>query len=179
MYMPEEVNNVLFSEEQLRECVTGLGMKLTAEYSQSNPLFLCVLKGASFFFTDLVRRMQCPLEIDFIRASSYVGTDSSGTVKLNMSEIPDIAGRDVVLVEDIVDTAQTLSLVKAELLKRDPLSVKTVCLLDKPSRRVVKGFTADYVGYSIDDYFVVGYGLDCDQKFRNLPYIGVMRETKS
>lgn len=175
MYMPKEVSKVLFSEEQLSECVTELGMKLTAEYSQSNPLFLCVLKGASFFFTDLVRRVQCPLEIDFIRASSYVGTSSTGEVKLEMSSIPDIAGRDVVLVEDIVDTAQTLSLVKEELLKLDPLSVKTVCLLDKPSKRVVKDFTADYVGYSIDDFFVVGYGLDCDQKFRNLPYIGVMK----
>lgn len=175
MYIPDGVEKVLYSEEQIQKRVSELGKTLTEEYAGKDPLFLCVLKGASVFFTDLIRRVECPLEIDFIRASSYVGTSSSGEVKLDVSGIPDIKGRDVVLVEDIVDTARTLSLLKSELIGRGPASLKTACLLDKPSRRVAKGFKADYAGFEIEDLFVVGYGLDCDQRFRNLPYVGIYK----
>lgn len=175
MYIPTEVEKILFSEEQIGERVSALGAELTRDYSGKNPLFLCVLKGASVFFADLVRRVECPLEFDFLRASSYAGTNSTGEVKLDVSAIPDISGRDVVLVEDIVDTARTLSVLKKHLLGLDPRSVKVACFLDKPSRRVVEGFSADYTGFEIEDLFVVGYGLDCDQRYRNLPYIGIYK----
>lgn len=173
MYIPTEVEKVLFSEEQIKERVAEMGERLTKDYTGKNPLFIGVLKGAAVFFSDLIRRVECPLEIEFLRASSYAGTNSTGEVKLDVSAVPDIKGRDVVIVEDIVDTARTLSILKKHLLSLSPCSVKVACFLDKPSRRVVEGFRADYTGYEIEDLFVVGYGLDCDQKFRNLPYIGV------
>lgn len=173
MYIPADVEKILFTEEQIRARVGELGKALTEDYAGKYPLFLCVLKGASVFFSDLIRRVECPIEIDFLRASSYVGTESGGSVLLNMTSVPDISGRDVVVVEDIVDTARTLSLLRSELSGRNPASLKVACLLDKPSRRVVEGFSADYTGFEIEDLFVVGYGLDCDQKFRNLPYIGI------
>lgn len=175
MYIPVEVERVLFTEDQIQKRVKELGKTLCGEYAGKDPLFLCVLKGASVFFCDLIRAMECPVEIDFIKASSYSGTDSTGKVKLDVSAVPDLTGRDVVIAEDIVDTARTLSLLKTELLKMNPASLKIACMLDKPSRRVVKGFKADYVGFEIEDLFVVGYGLDCDQKFRNLPYIGIFK----
>lgn len=175
MYIPNEIERLLFSEEQIASRVKTLGEELTRDYSGKNPLFLCVLKGAAVFFSDLVRRVECPLEFDFLKASSYSGTSSTGEVSLNLSILPDISGRDVVLVEDIVDTARTLSVLKKHLLTLNPNSVKVVCFLDKPSRRVVEGFKADYTGFEIDDLFVVGYGLDCDQKCRNLPYIAVYK----
>ena len=174
MYLPDEVEKILFTEEQLKARVKELGEQLTKEYSGRNPLFLCVLRGASVFFGDLIRNVECPLEIEFIKASSYVGTNSSGEVSVD-GEMPNISGRDVVLVEDIVDTARTLSRLKALLMKEAPKSLRVAALLDKPSRRVVEGFKADYTGYEIDDLFVVGYGLDCDMKFRNLPYVGVLK----
>lgn len=175
MYIPTEVEKILFSAEQIGERVHALGRELTRDYEGKNPLFLCVLKGACVFFADIVRSVDCPLEFGFLRASSYEGTNSSGKVLLDVSGVPDIKGRDVVVVEDIVDTARTLSMLKQYLLEMDPRSVKVACLLDKPSRRVVEGFSADYTGFVIEDLFVVGYGLDCDQKFRNLPYIGIYK----
>lgn len=173
MYIPTEVEKVLFTEEQIKERVAAMGAQITRDYAGKNPLFIGVLKGAAVFFSDLIRRVECSLEIEFLRASSYAGTNSTGEVTLDVSAVPDIKGRDVVLVEDIVDTARTLSVLKKYLLDMSPNSVKVACFLDKPSRRVVEGFSADYTGFEIDDLFVVGYGLDCDQKFRNLPYIGI------
>lgn len=177
MYVPEKVKEILFSEEQLREKVCLLGDELTKEYNGRNPLFICILKGSVVFFADLIRVVKCPLEIDFFRTSSYVGTSTSGEVNADKNAIPDIEGRDVVLIEDIIDTAHTLDKVKAMFLRHNPKSLKIVCLLDKPSRRDVglKDFKADYRCFEIDDLFVVGYGLDCDQQFRNLPYIGVYK----
>ena len=174
MFFPDEVERILFSEEQIKARVKEMGELLTKEYADKNPLFLCVLRGASVFFCDLIRNVECPLEIDFIRAKSYVGTNSSGNVEVegDLSKIP---GRDVVIVEDIADTARTLSKLKSLLLEQDPKSLRTAVFLDKPSRRVIKDFKADYTGFEIEDFFVVGYGLDCDDKYRNLPYIGVMK----
>lgn len=174
MYFPNEVERVLITKEQIKERVKQLGEMLTKEYDGKNPLFLCVLRGASVFLSDLIRNVECPLEIDFIRVHSYVGTSSSGEVQIE-GNFPDVSGRDVVIVEDIIDTARTLSKLKELLLGKEPKSLKIAALLDKPSRRVVKGFKADFTGYEIDDLFVVGYGLDCDMKFRNLPYIGVLK----
>ena len=175
MCIPEKIEKILLTEEQLKEKVTLLGDELTKEYSGKNPLFICVLNGAVVFFSDLIRTVKCPLEIEFFRASSYIGTNSSGDVNADESDIPDIEGRDVVIVEDIIDTARTLSKVKEMFLRPGPRSLRIVCLLDKPSRREVENFTADNSCFEIEDLFVVGYGLDCDQQFRNLPYIGVYK----
>ncbi|MDE7362749.1 MAG: hypoxanthine phosphoribosyltransferase [Oscillospiraceae bacterium] len=175
MNRPEKVEEVLFTEAQLKEKVRQLGGELTREYDGKNPLFICLLKGAAVFFSDLIREVECPLEIDFFRASSYSGTATTGSVIADERTVPDIKGRDVVLVEDIIDTANTLSKVKEIFLAREPKSLKIVCLLDKPSRREVEGFTADRSCFEIEDLFVVGYGLDCDQRYRNLPYIGVYK----
>ena len=174
MYFPDEVEKVLFSEDEIKARVKEMGAELTRDYAGKNPLFVCVLRGASVFFCDLIRDVECPLEIDFLRASSYVGTNSGGEVIID-GALPEISGRDVVIVEDIVDTARTLSKLKTLMLEEKPNSVKIAALLDKPSRRVVEGFRADYTGFEIEDFFVVGYGLDCDNKFRNLPYIGILK----
>ncbi len=174
MFFPKEVERILYTEEQINARVKEMGKLLTKEYADKNPLFLCVLRGASVFFCDLIRNVECSLEIDFIRAKSYVGTNSSGNVEIE-GDLSKISGRDVVIVEDIADTARTLSKLKELLLEKAPKSLKTVVFLDKPSRRVIKDFKADYTGFEIEDHFVVGYGLDCDDKFRNLPYVGVMK----
>lgn len=177
MYCPDEIEKVLLTEEEIKAKVSELGALLTREYAGKNPLFICVLKGSVVFFADLIREMKCPLEVDFLRASSY-GSDtvSSGSVRLSVGANIDMRGRHVVIVEDIMDTARTLFALKNELLKREPASLKIVTLLDKPSRRVVSGFCADYTGFAIDDVFAVGYGLDCGEKFRNLPFVGILRQ---
>ncbi len=176
MYLPYEVEKVLVSEEEIKAKVKELGKLLTEEYKDKKPLMLCVLKGSVVFYADLIRAMECPVEIDFIRASSYgSGTVSGGKVNFSVGAHVEIEGRDVVLVEDILDTARTLYTVKSEMLRSNPKSLKIVTLLDKPSRRVVKGFTADYTGFAIEDHFVVGYGLDYAERFRNLPYVGILK----
>lgn len=176
MYVPAEVERILYTQEQIQDRVRQLGKTLTAEYTGKNPLFLGVLKGSCVFFSDLIRAVECPLEIEFIKASSYCGTSSTGNVDHDKSAIPELAGRDVVLVEDIVDTARTLSVLKENCLEKEPNSLKVVCMLDKPNKRMNNDFKADLVGFEIkNDPFVVGYGLDCDQKFRNLPYIGIFK----
>ncbi len=174
MYVPDRIERVLYTKEELDTRIKTLGEELTREYDGKNPLFICVLKGAAVFFCDLIRHIECKLEIDFIRASSYSGT-LSGELSVSKSDFPDITDRDVVIVEDIVDTAKTLSVLKKLFLEENPKSLKIAALLDKPSRRVVKDFKADYTGFEIKDYFVVGYGLDCSQEYRNLPYIGILK----
>lgn len=176
MYIPQEIERVLLSEDEIKEKVAELGAALTKEYAGKNPLMVCVLKGSVVFFADLIRNMECPVEIGFLRASSYgSGTESCGKVRITGGAALEIEGRDVVLVEDILDTARTLSVLKNRLMKKKPASLKIVTLLDKPARRTVSGFAADYSGFVIEDFFVVGYGLDCGEKYRNLPYIGVLR----
>lgn len=177
MCVPEEIEKVLFTEEEIKKRVDEMGAELTREYSGKNPLFICVLKGSCVFFADLIRKVSCPIEVEFIRISSYRGT-VSGELSVNEDDCPDIRGRDVVIVEDIIDTAKTLAKLKSLLLEQNPRSLKIASFLDKPARRVVNGFEADYKGFSIEDLFVVGYGLDYSQKYRNLPYIGVLNPNK-
>ena len=174
MYVPEEVEKILFTREQIDERVKQLGEQLTRDYAGKDPLFLCVLRGAVVFFSDLMRTVECPLSIDFIRTQSYNGTESSGTVEVDLMNVRDISGRDVVIVEDICDSGRSLVEINKALGAKQPKSLKTVCLLDKPSRRVVE-FEPDYTGFVIDDLFVIGSGFDCDSRFRNLPYIGIYR----
>ncbi len=176
MYLPDAIEKILITEEEIKAKVAELGRQITQEYDGKNPLMLCVLKGSVVFYADLIRAIECPVEIDFIRASSYgSGTVSGGKVNFSVGGHVEIEGRDVILVEDILDTARTLYTVKTEMMRSNPASLKIVTLLDKPSRRVVKGFSAEYSGFAIEDHFVVGYGLDYAEQFRNLPYVGILK----
>ncbi len=174
MYVPEEVKTILFTREQINERVRQLGERLTADYADKEPLFICVLRGASVFFADLIRTVERPMDIEFVRTESYVGTQSSGKVKVDLMRVGDVSGRDVVIVEDICDTGRSLTAVHEAFEALNPSSLKTVCLLDKPSRREVE-FQPDYTGFVIDDLYVIGNGFDCDNRFRNLPYVGVYK----
>lgn len=176
MYIPEEVERILFTKDQLDECARRLGGELTRDYSGKTPLFLCVLRGAVEFFSDLIRAVEIPLDIDFIRTSSYAGTESTGIVKVDMMRVGDLSGRDVVIVEDICDSGRSLVEMSKTIRAMNPASLRSVVLLDKPSRRVVE-FQPDYTGFVIDDLYVIGNGFDCDGRFRNLPYVGIYRQS--
>jgi len=170
-----DVAQVLISEEQLKAKVKELGTRIARDYADKNPLVISVLKGATVFVADLIRQMDIPLGIDFIATSSYGNSDaSSGVVRIVMDLASSIRGRHVLLVEDIVDTGHTLNYLLGILRSREPASIRLCVLLDKPERREVS-IIADYVGFSIPDYFVVGYGLDYAEKYRNLPFVGVLK----
>jgi hypoxanthine phosphoribosyltransferase len=166
---------VMIDEATIRTRVAELGRAIRQDYGPEKPVHLvAVLKGAFMFLADLMRTIDGPVSCDFIALSSYgSGTTSSGQVRLTKDLDRSLEGRDVIIVEDIVDTGLTLSYLQEILRARDPRSLKTACLLSKPSRRKVD-VTVEYVGFTIDDRFVVGYGLDVDEHYRNLSYIGVM-----
>lgn len=176
--MHEDVERVLLSEEQLREIVSRIGAQISADYKdRGNKLILVsVLKGSVVFMADLMRAITIPCCIDFMSVSSYgSGTTSSGVVKIIKDlDTNVVEGADLLLVEDIFDSGKTLSYLKEMLSARKPASIRLCTLLDKPDRRVVD-LQADYVGAVIPDAFVVGYGLDYDEKYRNLPYVGVLK----
>ncbi|MBS4750193.1 hypoxanthine phosphoribosyltransferase [Granulicatella sp. zg-ZJ] len=173
----EDIEKVLVTKEELEECVKRLGEQLSAEYDGKKPLIVGVLRGCIMFMTDLVRNMSIPLELDFIDVSSYGDeTESSGYVKILKDLDTSVEGRHLILIEDIVDTGRTLMKLKELFEYRKAESIKVVTLLDKPERRVVS-LDADYVGIEIPNEFVVGYGLDYAQLYRNLPYIGVLKES--
>ena len=171
--MHTEINKVLFTAEQIAARVAELGAQITREY-RGKPLTVAgVLCGGSVFCTDLIRKIDMPVTLMFIRASSYGdGTVSQGSVKMDFLGA-DFAGKHVLVAEDIIDTGYTMAAVKKELLARGALSVKLCCILDKPSRRKIET-SADYIGFTIPDEFVVGYGLDYADMYRNLPYVGVV-----
>ena len=173
--MKEDVLRVLLSEDEIREKVRELGGKITADYKNSNLMLVTVLKGAVVFLADLMRQIDVPAEIDFIVVSSYgSGVKSSGVVKIVKDLDVPLAGKDILIVEDILDSGLTLSYIKELLESRGPRSIRIATLLDKPSRRKVD-LQADYIGFSVPDEFVIGYGLDYDEKYRNLPYIGILK----
>lgn len=152
-----------------------LGGKITADYKNSNLMLVTVLKGAVVFLADLMRQIDVPAEIDFMVVSSYgSGVKSSGVVKIVKDLDVPLAGKDILIVEDILDSGLTLSYIKELLESRGPRSIRIATLLDKPSRRKVD-LQADYIGFSVPDEFVIGYGLDYDEKYRNLPYIGILK----
>ena len=172
--MKEDVLRVLLSEDEIREKVRELGGKITADYKNSNLMLVTVLKGAVVFLADLMRQIDVPAEIDFMVVSSYgSGVKSSGVVKIVKDLDVPLAGKDILIVEDILDSGLTLSYIKELLESRGPRSIRIATLLDKPSRRKVD-LQADYIGFSVPDEFVVGYGLDYDEKYRDLPYIGIL-----
>ncbi len=173
--MHDQIEEVLISQQEIQEKVKQLGSQLKDDYRDKNPLIICVLKGALIFVSDLIRAMDCPLSLDFMAVSSYgSSTKSSGVVQILKDLETGIEGRHVIIAEDIVDTGLTLNYLRNNLLSRDPASLAICSLLDKPSRRQVK-IKPDYCGFVIPDKFVVGYGLDFDQQFRNLPYIGILK----
>ena len=173
--MINDVERILLTEEQIQQKVAEIGKRITEEYRDKNPIFVGVLKGCFIFMADLVRATQIQSELEFIGLSSYQsGTASSGVVEITRDLQKDITGRHIIVVEDILDSGNTLSYLKKLLEAKGAASVTIVTLLDKPSRRE-KTITADYVGFVVPDEFVVGYGLDYDQKYRNMPYIGVLK----
>ena len=173
--MEQDMQEILFTPEALARRVTELADQITQDYAGKSPLIVGTLRGSFVFMADLVRQINLPLTVDFLSASSYgSGTESSGQVKLKLDLADDISGRDVLIIEDIVDSGNTLSKLLPELQKRGPASLKVCALLDKPERRVLP-FQANYVGFTIPDAFVVGYGLDFDQHYRQLPYIGILK----
>jgi hypoxanthine phosphoribosyltransferase len=172
----KDIQEILFTAEEIQLKVKELGQQISWDYAGRNLLVICVLKGAFIFMADLVKAMDIPLELDFMAVSSYgVSTKSSGVVKIIKDlDIP-VEGRDVMIVEDIIDSGLTLSYLIDVLERRNALSIAVVTLFDKPTRRTVD-LEPDYKGYTLPDSFVVGYGLDYAEKYRNLPYIGVLKE---
>jgi hypoxanthine phosphoribosyltransferase len=172
--MHDDVESVLFTPDRIRQRVTELGEQIARDYAGRQPHLLTILKGSIPFLADLIRAMDCPLSLDVMAVASYAGHQSSGEVRLTKDLDDSIDGREVLVVEDIIDTGLTLSYVLGNLRQRSPASVKVATFLDKPSRRVAP-IDVDYVGFTIPDAFVVGYGLDWSQRYRNLPYVGVLK----
>lgn len=174
MIKENELKSVLLSEEEIKAIVKRLGSEITADYKDKNLLVVSVLKGSVMIMADLLREIKLPCRIDFMSVSSYgAGTVSSGNVKIIKDLDINLAGYDILIVEDILDSGATLSSLKEILLTRKPASVKICTFLDKPERRKAN-IVADYVGAVIPDEFVVGYGLDYDEKYRNLPFVGIL-----
>jgi hypoxanthine phosphoribosyltransferase len=170
-----DIKEVLYDEGQIRAKVKELGETLSRDFDGRNPLVICVLKGAFIFMSDLVKEMPIKLEIDFMAVSSYgASTKSSGVVKIIKDLDASVEGRDVLIVEDIIDSGLTLSYLIDVLERRNAKSVTVATLFDKPARRSVD-LEADYTGFSLPDEFVVGYGLDYAEKYRNLPFIGILK----
>ncbi|HIU19310.1 MAG TPA: hypoxanthine phosphoribosyltransferase [Candidatus Limiplasma stercoravium] len=170
----KDLESILYTRQQLAQAVRELGERITRDYQGKRPVLLCILKGASVFFSDLIREIDLPLEVEFIAVSSYgASTKSSGEVRLVKDLDRSILGRDVIIVEDIVDSGMTLNYIKNLLISRGAASLRIAALLDKPARRVAP-LSVDYSCFLIPDAFVVGYGLDYNEVYRNLPDIGVL-----
>lgn len=170
---------VLLSEETIQKRVVEMGEQISREYAGRSPHLIAILKGGCVFLSDLIRHIPLPLSLDFLAVSSYgASTKSSGVVRITKDLDQSIEGRDVILVEDILDTGLTLSFLQENLINRRPASLKIAALLNKPSRRI-KEVHANYIGFNIPDRFVVGYGLDVGEKYRNLPDICVVVEPNS
>lgn len=174
--MKNDMLEILFTEEQIQAKVKELAAQLSKEYAGKDPVFVGVLKGVVIFFADMVRNIDIPCEIDFMSIASYSGTTSTGRTDIRKDVSVDIKGRHVVILEDIFDTGTSLTFTVNHLLNKQPASLKVCTFLDKPERRR-PGITLkpDYTGYVIPNKFVVGYGLDYNEHYRNLPYIGVLK----
>lgn len=173
--MDQDILKVLLTEEQLKARIREMGDELFDRFKDKDPMFVGVLNGCFVFMADLVRATQLKSEVEFISVSSYKNaTKSSGVVEITRDLQRDITGRDIIVVEDILDSGNTLDYLTKILTARNPASIRICTLLDKPERRV-KPITADYYGFLVPDAFVVGYGLDYAEKYRNLPYIGILK----
>jgi len=173
--MENETISILISKEAIRQRVEDLAAEINKDYKGKSVTLVCALKGAMIFMADLARCLEIPVDFDFIGTSSYGdSTASTGKVRLTKDLDLDPKGKHILLIEDILDTGHTLAFLKRYILDKEPESFKMCCLLDKPDRRIVHEVEADYTGFSIPDQFVVGYGLDYAQRYRNLPYIGIL-----
>ena len=175
-YLDQDIEKVLYSEAEVQQRVRELGEQITRDYrDKENVILVCILRGSYMFLADLSRAIDLPLSVDFMVASSYgKGTSSSGNIEIKKDLSDSIEGANVILVEDILDSGNTLAYLSRLLSTRNPASVSIVTLLDKPARRT-KAIQADYTGFVVPDEFVVGYGLDYAERYRNLPYIGVLK----
>jgi hypoxanthine phosphoribosyltransferase len=174
--MHEDIEEILVSESEIKKRVKELGEEISKDYKGKFPLFVCILRGAFVFLADLVRNVDIPISVDFMAISSYGGkTESSGQVKILKDLDTPIEDRHVLIIEDIVDTGLTMDAVTRLLKTRKPKSIKICTLLDKVERRIIN-VKVDYYGFRIPNSFVVGYGLDYEEKYRNLPYIGILKE---
>ena len=177
MSMHDNVEYVMLTAEQIDTRVKELAAQLDKLYEGRRPVVVCVLKGSVLFFTDLIRNMKTSVELDFMSVSSYgSGTKSTGELKIKKDIATDIKGRDVLIVEDIIDSGNTLYHLKKMLIERAPASINIVTLLDKPDRREAP-MEPEYTGFVIEDEFVIGYGLDYAEDYRNLPYVGVLKRS--
>ena len=166
--------DILISEAKIEKRLDELAKQIMKDYGDEDLLFITVLKGAAVFMVELAKKIKNNVEFEFIQAKSYEGTESTGKVEITQDLTGKIDGKNVIIIEDIIDTGRTLEYLMRYLTFHNPKSIKLCTLLSKPSRRVVE-LKVDYVGFSIPDEFVIGYGLDYNQKYRNLPYIGVMK----
>ena len=174
--MHPDIQEVLVTEEQLQKRIEELGRELTQQYKDKNPVIVGVLKGVVVFFADMVRKIQAPCQLDFMWISSYEGTESTGQMVVKKDISTDIRGRHVLILEDIFDTGNSLQFVRDHLLAKGPASLKICTLLDKPERRNPQvTVQPEYVGFTIPNAFAVGYGLDYNERYRNLPYVGVLK----
>jgi len=173
--MMNDIEKILVSEEQIQQRIQEMGQQLTEEYKDKNPIFLGILKGVVVFFADMIRAVPIPCQMDFMSVSSYgSGTETSGHVVIKKDVSLNIEGRHVVILEDIIDSGLTLSRVIDLLMARKPASLKICTLLDKPDRRVAD-IDIDMIGFTVPNEFVVGYGLDYNDHYRNLPFVGVLK----
>ena len=172
--MRNDIERILISKEEIEAKVAEVGKRITEDFRGKDPIFVGVLKGCFIFMADLMRHVDINCSMDFMAVSSYSGTSSTGAVKINKDLSQDIEGRHVIIVEDILDSGVTLSYLKRYLMNRGPASITIVTLMDKPARRKADVY-ADYSCFEVPDAFVVGYGLDYNEHYRNLPYIGVLK----
>ncbi len=177
MSLHPDISEILLTEEQIRARVQAIGAEITRDFAGRAPLFIGVLKGCFIFMADLMRCVDLPCSVDFMAVSSYgSGTSTTGAVNIIKDLNQDIAGKDIILVEDILDSGVTLHYLTEYLSVRRPATITIATLMDKPARRKAPVF-ARYSGFEIPDAFVVGYGLDYDERYRNLPYIGILKES--
>ena len=174
--MERDIQSILLSEEQIKARIQEMGKVITEDYKDKNPVVVGVLKGVAIFYADMIRQIKVPCQMDFMCISSYKGNKSSGNTNVRLDLAADIKDRHVLILEDIFDTGKSLTYLVNYLKMKQPASVKICTLLDKPEGRK-PGVTleADYVGFTIPNEFVVGYGLDFNEKYRNLPYVGILK----
>ena len=174
--MHRDIKEILITEEQIQARIRELGQELLRDYADKDPIFVGVLKGVVVFYADMIRAFDAPCQLDFMWISSYAGTHSTGNMVVRQDLSANISGRHVVILEDILDTGRSLRFTYEHLLAKGAASVKICTLLDKPEGRLPEcPIEADYVGFTIPNAFVVGYGLDYNEKYRNLPYVGVLK----
>ncbi len=177
--MHQDIQKILLTEQQLKDRIAELGRQLMADYADKTPVFVGVMKGVVVFYADMIRAFPAPCQTDFMWISSYEGTESTGKLQVRADVGESLKGRHVVILEDVFDTGRSLSFVCKHILEQEPASLKVCVLLDKPARRDPEvTLQPEYVGFTIPNEFVVGYGLDYNELYRNLPYVGVLKPEK-